>query len=217
MSMSAALSLATEPSTSTGPSAFWYLTRGSGAVTLLLLSATLVLGIVDVRRLSSPRWPRFVIDSLHRNVSLLAVLFLGVHILTTVLDNFTSISLMDAVVPFGASYRPFWLGLGALAFDLLIAVTLTSVLRRRLGHAVWRTTHWLAYGCWPIAVLHGLGTGSDLKTTWLASINALCLVTVVAAVVVRLLTRKPLVEHERKRAPGAPGTPGLSSGVGHGA
>jgi NADH:ubiquinone oxidoreductase subunit F (NADH-binding)/DMSO/TMAO reductase YedYZ heme-binding membrane subunit len=170
-----------------GPSVYWYVTRGSGVVALILLTFALVLGVADVRRFSTPRWPRFVIDSLHRSVSLLAVVFLGVHILTTVLDSFTSISLVDAIVPFGSSYRPFWLGLGAVAFDLLIALVITSLLRRRLGYRVWRFTHWFAYACWPVAIAHGLGTGSDLKFTWLLAINGACAAAVLGAILVRVL------------------------------
>ena len=156
---------------------------------LLLLTLSLALGVAGVSRFSSPRWPRFVLDSLHRNVSLLALAFLLVHILTAVLDSFAPISLIDAFVPFAGSYRPFWLGLGAIAFDLLLAVTLTSLVRRRLGYGAWRATHWLAYACWPIALLHGLGTGSDVKSTWLLGLSIACLVIVALAVGVRAISR----------------------------
>lgn len=177
----------TGPSLATaGPSAYWYLTRSSGAMALILLTLALVLGVIDLRRWSTETWPRFVVDSLHHNVSLLALAFLCLHILTAVLDTFAPISLTDAVIPFIGSYRPFWLGLGALAFDLTIAVILTSLLRRRLGHAVWRTTHWLAYASWPIALLHGLGTGSDVKSAWLLVLSVGCLVMVIGAVLIRV-------------------------------
>src|SRR5271170_8255076 len=159
---------------SAGPSIYWYLTRSTGAVALLLLTFAIALGVIDVRRLSSPRWPRFVVDSLHRNVSLLAMVFLVLHILTSVLDSFAPISLIDAFVPFVGSYRPFWLGLGAISFDLLLAVTITSLLRKRMGYASWRAIHWLTYASWPIALLHGLGTGSDVKSTWLLGLSILC-------------------------------------------
>jgi len=145
----------------------WYLTRASGAVVLILLSASVVIGIAGVGRLASRRWPRFAVDGLHRSTSLLAVVFLAVHVLTAVLDGFAPISLLDAVVPFVGAYRPLWLGLGAVACDLLLAVVLTSVVRHRLGHRAWRAVHWLAYGSWPVAVLHGLGTGSDVRQTWM--------------------------------------------------
>jgi sulfoxide reductase heme-binding subunit YedZ len=171
-----------------GPSAYWYLTRSTGAVALLLLTFAIVLGVIDVGRWSSPRVPRFVIDSLHRNVSLLAVVFLLLHILTSVLDSFTSISLVDAFVPFVGAYRPFWLGLGAVAFDLIIAVMVTSLLRARVGFASWRMVHWLTYASWPIALLHGLGTGSDASSNWLLVLSVLCTVAVLAAVVTRAIS-----------------------------
>jgi sulfoxide reductase heme-binding subunit YedZ len=169
----------------------WYLTRSTGAVALLLLTASLVLGVLDVRRFSTPRWPRFVLDSLHRNVSLLALVFLLLHILTAVLDGFAPISLSAAVVPFIGSYRPFWLGLGAAAFDLLLALILTSILRRRIGHTAWRVAHWCAYACWPIALLHSLGTGSDVRSSWLLALALGCLVLVIAAMLVRTLAGRP--------------------------
>jgi hypothetical protein len=176
---------------SVGPSAYWYLTRSTGVVSLLLLTASVVLGVVNVSRWSRPLWPRFVLDSLHRSVSMLALTFLGVHILTAVLDSFAPISLLDAVVPFIGSYRPFWLGLGAVAFDLLLAVTITSVARHRLGYRAWRVTHWLAYACWPIALLHSFGTGSDVKSSWLLALSGACILAVLAAVGIRAIQGWP--------------------------
>ena len=180
-----------------GPSVYWYLTRSTGVVALLLLTVTMVLGVVDVSRWSTPSWPRFVLDSLHRHVSMLVLVFLGLHIVTAALDSFAPIALLDAVLPFIGSYRPFWLGLGAVAFDLLLAVAITSMLRERLGHRAWRITHWLAYVCWPIALLHGLGTGSDVKSTWSLVLTALCVVAVAVAVCVRTLPGWP--EHRGVR------------------
>jgi predicted ferric reductase len=174
-----------------GPSAYWYLTRATGTTALILLTLSVVLGVVDVERYTTPRMPRFVIDGMHRTVSLLAVAFLAVHILTAVLDTFTSIPLIDAVVPFVGSYRPLWLGLGAVAFDLMLGVVITSLVRPRLGHRTWRLTHWLAYASWPIALLHGLGTGSDTKATWMIAISAVCLAAVLVAVCVRVASGWP--------------------------
>jgi predicted ferric reductase len=174
-----------------GPSAYWYLTRSTGAVALVLLTAAVALGVADVRRWSTPRWPRFAIDSLHRSSALLAMVFLGLHILTSLLDSFARISLIDAIVPFAGSYRPFWLGLGAVAFDLLLAVTITSLLRQRFGFASWRAVHWLTYASWPIALLHGLGTGSDVKSTWMLTLSIACLIVVLVALLVRVFDGWP--------------------------
>jgi sulfoxide reductase heme-binding subunit YedZ len=169
-----------------GPSALWYLTRATGAVALLLLTVSVALGIANIGRVQRPGWPRFVVEGLHRNVSLLALALLLVHIVTSLLDPFAGIKLIDAIIPFTGSYRPIWLGLGAFASDLFIAVALTSVVRRRLGHATWRATHWLAYLCWPVAIVHTVGTGSDVKQIWLLALTAVCVATVVLAVWARI-------------------------------
>jgi DMSO/TMAO reductase YedYZ heme-binding membrane subunit len=166
-----------------GPSALWYLTRGTGLVTLLLLTASVVLGVLQVQRWGSPR---FVVVSLHRAVSLLVVAFLAAHVLTAVLDGFAPIRLVDAVLPFAGSYRPIWLGLGAVALDLIVALIVTSLLRRRLGLGAWRAVHWLAYGCWPVAVVHGWGTGSDTRTSWMLATTLACAATVLGAIAWRL-------------------------------
>ncbi|MDQ1533224.1 MAG: methionine sulfoxide reductase heme-binding subunit, partial [Actinomycetota bacterium] len=161
--------------------ALWYLTRGTGVVTLLLLTASVVLGILQVTRWSSARWPRFVTAGLHKNVSLLVVVFLSVHIATAVIDPFAPIRWLDAIVPFGSAYRPLWLGLGAIGCDLLIALIVTSLLRVRIGYSRWRLVHWLSYACWPVALVHGLGTGSDTRHPWALSIEALSVVLVAGA------------------------------------
>jgi len=187
-----------------GPSTYWYLTRSTGAVALVLLTLAIALGVIDVQRWSSSRWPRFVVDSLHRNVSLLAVGFLLFHILTAVLDSFAPISLLDSVIPFHGTYRSFWLGLGAVSFDLILAVTFTSLLRQRMGYATWRAVHWLTYASWPIALLHSFGTGSDVKGGWLLWVGVGCLAVVVVAILVRVLAGWP--EQLRTRSAALAGT-----------
>jgi methionine sulfoxide reductase heme-binding subunit len=170
-----------------GPSAYWYLTRSTGAVALVLLTASVVLGILGTLRFSvAPRWPRFAIDALHRDISLLVIVLVVLHVITTVLDAFAPVTLVDGLIPFISPYRPLWLGLGTLSFDLLIALVVTSLLRRRLGYSSWRAVHWLAYASWPVAVLHGLGTGSDAKSWWMLLLTVACLAAVVVAVLARL-------------------------------
>ncbi len=159
-------------------------------MSLILLTLSVVFGVISAERFSTIHWPRFLVDGAHRTLSLLAVSFLVVHILTAVLDSFAPISLTDAVIPFAGTYRPFWLGLGAIAFDLLLAVTITSLMRQSIGHRTWRAIHWLAYACWPIALLHGLGTGSDVQSTWMLAISAACLVAVIGAVAARAFAER---------------------------
>lgn len=164
----------------------WYVSRASGVVSLAFLTASVLLGIVTSFRWSSPNWPRFVVEFVHRNVSLLVVLFVAVHVVVVVADSFAPIGVLDAFVPFVSAYRPLWLGFGAIAFDLVVALVVTSLLRHRLGYRSWRIVHWLAYLCWPIAVLHGLGTGSDTKSDAILAVTAVCVVLVLVAAGLRL-------------------------------
>ena len=119
-------------------------------------------------------------------MTLLAVVFLAIHVGTTIADGYTPIGLKDAFVPFVSAYRPVWLGLGALSCDLLVAVVVTSLLRARFGFRTWRTVHWLAYASWPLALLHSLGTGSDARFGWMAALGLACVGAVTFSVLVRV-------------------------------
>lgn len=173
------------------PSPYWFITRGTGSVALVLLTLSVALGVADVRRSRIRDLPRFVLDALHRNSALLAVAFLIVHIVTTLLDGFAPIGLLDVVIPLHSAYRPVWLGLGAVAFDLLAAVTVTSLVRHWFGYRRWRAVHWLAYACWPLALIHGYGTGSDARTHWMLVLSGACVAAVLAAVVLRVRSGWP--------------------------
>jgi len=166
--------------------ALWFATRGFGVVSLLLLTAIVVLGVAGANRWRSVRWPRFVVAALHRNLTLLALVFIALHVITTVLDGYAPISLVNAILPFTSPYRPIWLGLGAVAFDLLLALTITSLLRARIGYSRWRALHWLAYASWPIALVHGLGTGTDARLAWMQIVAVTCVAAVAAAVLWRI-------------------------------
>jgi DMSO/TMAO reductase YedYZ heme-binding membrane subunit len=163
----------------------WYVSRASGTVSLLLLTGALLLGILTWSRWRTEGWPRFLTAGLHRNVSLLAVAFVSLHVLVNEVDGYVPIHVADAFVPFVSPYRPFWVGLGAVALDLLIALLVTSLLRRRLGWRTWRAVHWLAYVCWPVAFAHGIGTGTDPGSGWFIIVAVACAVSVIAVSALR--------------------------------
>jgi len=175
----------------TSSTPLWYATRATGLVALVLLTASMALGLLSSVRFQRPTWPRFVTLGLHRNLALLALGFTAVHVLTTVLDSFVSIPLQDAFIPFISSYRPIWVGLGAIALDLMIALIITSLLRTRMGLRSWRAVHWTAYLCWPVAVLHGLGTGTDTPVRWVLALTACCVLAVTALTLWRLALAWP--------------------------
>ena len=170
-----------------GP-ALWYATRATGLVTLLLLTAGMLLGIITAGRFASEKWPRFLTVGLHRNMTLLVLVFLALHVGTTIVDTYTSIPAMAALIPFASAYKAPWLGLGAVAVDLFLAVLVTSLVRGKLGLRAWRMLHWLAYLCWPVALAHGLGTGTDRRTLWVVAATVGCVAAVAAAATWRLAT-----------------------------
>jgi sulfoxide reductase heme-binding subunit YedZ len=183
--------LAAGAATSSSPSPLWYATRATGVVALVLLTITVALGVAGASRLESPRWPRVVTAGLHKNISLLVVAFVAVHVLTTVLDSFVSISPVAAIIPFASSYRPLWLSLGAIAFDMLLALVATSLIRSHISYGAWKAVHWLAYACWPVALWHGLGTGTDTRLPWLLVLDASCVLLVAGALLWRLQPLAP--------------------------
>jgi sulfoxide reductase heme-binding subunit YedZ len=169
----------------------WYSTRATGLVALVLLTATVVLGVLTSVRLRTRNWPGFAFQSLHRRISLLTVVFVGLHVVTTVSDSFAPIGWVSAVVPFTSPYRRLWLGLGTVAVDLLLAVAVSSLLRHRISPHSWRALHWLAYASWPLAVAHGLGTGTDPHLGWVFLLVVGCVAAVVGAVGWRLVAGWP--------------------------
>jgi sulfoxide reductase heme-binding subunit YedZ len=165
----------------------WYLMRASGVVSLLLLTLVSALGVATVSRWRAGRVPRFVTLALHRNVSLLAVVFLAVHVVTAVIDSDASVRAVAIIVPLPSSRYGLWLGLAALALDLVLALVITSLLRHRVAPRIWRALHWAAYLAWPVALLHGAGMGTDAGSSWMIAVDGACIAVFAAAVALRLL------------------------------
>jgi methionine sulfoxide reductase heme-binding subunit len=159
----------------------------TGVISMVLLTAVVVLGILVNRKGRLPGLPRFAGLSLHRYLSLLAVGFLTLHVLTALAAPFADIGLAAAVIPFTSGREPVWLGLGAVSFDLMIALIVTSLLRRHIGRRVWRAVHWLAYVCWPAALAHSVGIGPGMRSGRLLDLTIACVAAVAAAVGWRLV------------------------------
>ena len=161
--------------------AIWYLMRGSGVTALLLLTGVVVLGILTSRKTSLPTLPRFATMTLHRSISLLAVVFLVIHVTTAVIDPYAQVRLLDLAVPFLGSWQALMLGLGTLALDVFAAVIVSSLLMRHIGRRIWRTIHWFGYATWPLAFVHSLGIGTDSRAIWLRALAAAMLATIAVA------------------------------------
>lgn len=165
---------------------FWYATRASGIVALVLLTATILLGIAATNRLRARNWPGFAQQELHRRLSMLSVIFVGIHVLTSVLDTYVDIGWTATVIPFTSQYNRFWVGVGTVGLDLMLAVFVTSLLRQRMQPSTWRAVHWLAYLCWPVALAHTFGLGTDSGELWVVALAVACVASVLGALVWRM-------------------------------
>lgn len=166
--------------------ALWDLSRGTGSVALVMLTLSLVLGVLTRSGRAALGVGRFGVAELHRTAALTGVGLIVLHVTTLLFDPYAQLRLVDLVVPFAGSYRPVWLGLGTLGVDLLAVITVVSLLRARVGPRVFRAVHWATYALWPVALLHSLGTGTDAGTGWFRALAATCVAAVLAALTWRL-------------------------------
>lgn len=184
------------PTALTSGPQLWYLNRATGLVLLALFTLSTVLGVLSTARVSHRLWPRFATQTVHRNVALLSIVLLAAHVATAVLDTFVDIRWYEAFVPRFGAYAttfagitsPVWLWLGTAALDLFAAVTVTSLVRRRMGHGSWRRVHLLAYGAWVLSLVHGLGIGTDRGSSWAIATTLTSVGLVAVAVLLRLAT-----------------------------
>jgi sulfoxide reductase heme-binding subunit YedZ len=169
----------------------WYITRSSGLVAFALITATVVLGVLGAERFETASRPRIHFAELHRGIALFGSVLLVVHVVTAVLDPFTHLGLTSLFDPFGRSYRPLYLGLGIAAFDVMVAVVVTSLIRHRMSPMAWKVLHLSVYPIWVSGIIHGLGTGTDshflpIEVFYVATLGA-----VVIASWIRVLSGNP--------------------------
>ncbi|MGN6722906.1 MAG: ferric reductase-like transmembrane domain-containing protein [Marmoricola sp.] len=162
--------------------ALWDLSRATGLVATCFFAAAIVLGIRARSGRAIVGLGRFGVNQLHRTLALTGVGLIAIHVTTLLFDPYAQLKLLDVALPFHATYRPFWLGLGTLGADLLVVVVVVALLRHRVGPRVFRVTHWAVYALFPIAVIHGLGTGTDAGTVWSESIVAVAVTAVLIAI-----------------------------------
>ncbi len=168
----------------------WYTARAAGVVAYALLTGGVLLGVLLAGRARLPRWPAFAVADVHRFVALLTGVFLFLHVYALLLDRYVHTSVAAVLVPGASTYRPFWVALGTVALELLAAVALSNLLRKRLGHARWRRIHYLTFCVWAAATVHGIGAGTDAGAGWLRLLYVVAVGGVGAAVAWRTGSRR---------------------------
>ncbi|HEY2224376.1 ferric reductase-like transmembrane domain-containing protein [Actinomycetospora sp.] len=172
----------------------WFLSRALGAMALLLFSLVMVLGILhntSVVKNAELGLPRFVLVALHRNLSLISLVFIALHVITVIVTDYVHLRVIDVFVPGIAPFNPIAAALGTVATDLLIAITVTSMLRQRISRRVWIWVHWTSYLCWPVAVVHAVLNVIPRGTTWWTLVIPLVsMIAIIVALVYRLRDRR---------------------------
>ena len=171
--------------------ALWYATRASGIAAYVILSVVVCIGISMGGKAQSRDWPRFSVEGIHRFGGLLVGALIGIHVVTIAVDSFLPFSIVNLLVPFTSSYRPFWTGLGIAAAEILLALAITNHYRKRLPYTFWRKAHYANFAVWTLASLHGVMSGTDRGVWWLAMIYGLG-IAAVAALLVWRFARVPL-------------------------
>jgi predicted ferric reductase len=174
------------------PMAFWYLSRTSALVGYALMWLSVVLGLLISTRVSRV-WPGgpLAVD-LHQFTSLLGYAFAFFHIIVLLGDRYINFSVLQLIVPFASlNYSPIWVGLGQIAFYLLIPVTFSFYLRRQIGPSVWRALHYATFIIYAFITVHGLLSGTDTASPWILAFYAATSLVVVFFTFYRILVLEP--------------------------
>jgi DMSO/TMAO reductase YedYZ heme-binding membrane subunit len=148
----------------------WYVARAGGILAYVLLSGSVILGLLMSGRAKLPGWPRFAVEDIHRFVGLLAGTFIAIHVGALLVDGYMPFSLANILVPGTAPYRPVSVAFGVIAAELLVALAVTNRYRKALSHRFWRRAHYLSFAVWLLALVHGIAAGSDRATVWMLAL-----------------------------------------------
>jgi len=168
---------------------FWYTTRATGLVALVLFTLVVTLGLMVANRVGGDTIGRFEVNELHRSLSMVAVVFLVIHILTTVVDSYVSTGFLSAIIPLTSSYKKWQITFGTISFDLLLAVWVSSLLKIRMKYQSWRAIHWLSWISFATSLVHAYLTGTDGRHGYGLVIILSCFATVLIGVIWRVLYR----------------------------
>jgi predicted ferric reductase len=167
----------------------WYTSRATGIVALVLFTAVVALGTFVTTRVGGNRVGRFEFNELHRSLSIVAMVFLAFHVVTTVVDTYAPTGWLSAVVPFASRYDRLGVAIGAVALDLVLAVWLSSLVKARVKPQSWRFIHWFSWFAFLSAIAHSYLTGVDTRSGAGLGLVVACAAVVLAATVWRFVAR----------------------------
>ena len=166
---------------------WWLASRASGVIALLLVTASVAIGVVMATGiLERPKLGRRL-SKVHEQTAIAGLLAIAVHGLTLLGDPWLHPGLTGITVPFSMSYEPLFTGLGILAGYLAALLGLSFYARRRIGGGLWRKLHRATILVWALGLAHTLGAGTDAGSAWLRMLILLTSAPVVFLVLVRFM------------------------------
>jgi len=192
------------------PRLWWYVARAAGLVSWVLLAMAVISGLARSSRLASRPRPAWTLD-LHRFLGGLSLVFVGVHMAGLALDTKVPFGLSDLLVPFASRWNPGAVAWGVVAFYLLVAVEITSLLMRRIPKRIWRGVHMSSFLLFAFGTIHMLTAGTDRSSARLQ-----WAVLGVSGVVIGLAAFRVLARGERRRPRPVDGRTSLSPRPGGG-
>ena len=144
----------------------WYFARTSGIMLYLVLWVSVMTGLELTTSLLDRFGGRGVVFSVHAFTTELAYGFLALHLLSIAADPTVRFSPQELLLPFATQWHEPWTGCGVLAADLTVLIGASFAVKRVIGHPAWRALHWLTFPLFGLALLHGLGAGSDARVLW---------------------------------------------------
>jgi sulfoxide reductase heme-binding subunit YedZ len=182
----------------------WYITRATGLVALVLFTIVVCLGTFVSNRVGGTTVGRFELNELHRSVSMVAMAFLVLHIVTTIIDSYVPTGWLSAVVPMTSAYKRLDVAVGAVAFDLILAVWASSLMKARIANSSWRFVHWFSWLAFVAAIVHSFLIGTDARSGIGLAVVATCAFAVVLTALWRYVKRPTRASGRTALSPLAP-------------
>lgn len=189
---------------------WWFVSRASGIVAWVLLTATVLWGILLPAKLFPKQRPAWILD-LHRWMAGLAIGFTAVHLGSLVADNYLHFGVAELLVPGQSDYKTIAVALGIVAMWLLVIVEVTSLARKRMPRRAWHAVHLLSYATFMLTSLHGVLAGTDAQSPLFLATTIAAVVSVVFATIYRVVTRRDRSQRVRSINPSATSRPGPSA------
>ena len=168
----------------------WILLRAAGIGAYVALFLSVAWGLLASASLTPRRVSKAAANLFHAAVASTGLALLGLHVVLLLVDRFVRFDVVDLLVPMASPYRPFAVALGVVAMYVLVGITVTSWLRKRVGSVWWRRIHLLAVPTFGVTMLHGLLSGTDSGQPWMLAIYGSTSAIVIFLVVVRGLTAR---------------------------